>query len=68
MSERINDACFLLSKQLHTLKKEIGEAKDAGICIRCKKPPTFYSKPGEAEYQISALCEPCFDEITKEED
>jgi hypothetical protein len=42
------------------------EAKEKGICISCKKPPTFYSEVGRKEYGITALCEPCFDEITRE--
>lgn len=42
-------------------------AIEQGICINCKQPPTFYSDDGRREYRISALCEPCFDEITKEE-
>lgn len=44
------------------------EAITKNICINCKKPPTFYSDAGKREYQITGLCEPCFDEITKEPD
>jgi hypothetical protein len=40
------------------------EALDKNICIRCKRRPSFYSHMGKAEYFISGLCEPCFDEIT----
>jgi len=39
------------------------EALQKDICVRCKKKATFYSMAGLAEYQISGLCEPCFDEI-----
>ena len=42
------------------------EAIDKDICIQCKKPPTFHSDAGRKEYQITGLCEPCFDDITKE--
>lgn len=38
------------------------EAIEQGVCIRCKKPPVFYSKAGEDEYQMTGMCEPCWDE------
>jgi hypothetical protein len=38
------------------------EAINQGICIKCKKPPQFKTPAGEDEYQLSALCEYCFDE------
>lgn len=42
------------------------EAKAQGICIQCKEPaiPKCYSEAGRREFQISGLCEKCFDEIT----
>jgi len=43
-----------------------GEAISKGICINCKQIPVTYSEAGRREYFISGLCEPCFDEITKE--
>lgn len=43
------------------------EARNKGICIHCKQPPKLYSEAGRREYQISGLCELCFDEITAEE-
>lgn len=47
-----------------------GEAITKGICINCKEPALdkCYSGAGKREYHISGLCEPCFDEITKEPD
>jgi len=44
------------------------EAQNTGDCIQCKEPalPKCYSHAGRKEYQISGLCEICFDEITKE--
>jgi hypothetical protein len=44
------------------------EAHQAGLCIQCKQPARerCYSQAGLREYEISGLCEPCFDEITKE--
>ena len=46
------------------------EAVTKGICIQCKEEalPKCYSDAGRREYQISGLCEPCFDGITKEPD
>ena len=38
-----------------------------GICACCRKPPTFHTEAGAREYQISALCEPCFDKLFPEE-
>jgi hypothetical protein len=42
------------------------EALDQGICVNCKKPPIFYSEAGRKEYQISGMCEPCWDKICEE--
>lgn len=44
------------------------EAHKEQVCIKCKQPPTFYSEAGRKEYGITGLCEPCFDEIFKEEE
>ncbi len=38
----------------------VAEAVEKGVCIRCKKPPTYVSEAGRREYPISGLCEPCF--------
>lgn len=38
------------------------EAIDQNICIKCHEPPQFKTKAGEAEYQLSGMCERCFDE------
>lgn len=42
------------------------EAFEKGICIKCQKPPEWYSDSGRREYNISGLCEYCFDEIMKD--
>ena len=42
------------------------EAWKDGLCVECKKPATFYSDAGRAEYKLSAMCEPCFDEMFAE--
>lgn len=55
----------------------IGESQKQLICINCKKPicitekPTnmegnIYSRNGLKEYQISGLCEYCFDKTYME--
>ena len=38
------------------------EAIEQGICICCKEPPRFKTQAGEREYQITGMCEYCFDE------
>lgn len=38
------------------------------ICIKCKEPisqSNVYTSAGYREYEISGLCENCYDEITK---
>jgi hypothetical protein len=50
-----------LSKEGFQLTRE--DAWGRGICIKCKKPPQFYSVAGRKEYNITALCEYCFDDI-----
>ena len=44
----------------------VAEAHEKGICINCRKPPTWYSPEGAAEYAISGICEPCFDALFDE--
>ena len=39
------------------------EAKVEGVCVACKKSPKFYSAAGRREYEISGVCEPCFDDM-----
>ena len=53
------------------------EAQNKCVCISCKKPihlsdqPTntegnIYSTSGAKEYQITGMCEYCFDQMVKE--
>lgn len=55
------------------------EAWEKGACMGCGakivnthratgEPGNIYSWAGRREYQISALCETCFDKFTKEAD
>jgi hypothetical protein len=49
---------------------KLDEALAHGICLDCKEPatPNCYSADGVAEYNISGLCELCFDRLTQAED
>lgn len=42
----------------------VQEAHEQGICVNCKEPPTFSTEAGRREYQLSGMCEPCFDKLT----
>ena len=44
------------------------EAWGKGICVECKQPalPKCYSEAGRKEYNISAMCEVCFDALFAE--
>lgn len=55
-----------LGKLLYGMTR--AEAQQKGICISCKKPPDLSTKAAQTEYQLSGLCEPCFEEIAKEMD
>ena len=56
-----------MSKDLFGISKS--EAHNKGICISCHQPaiPNCYSQAGIREYQISGLCEKCFDNLTETE-
>lgn len=57
---------FMANKAFGMTKKE-AHAKD--ICVCCKEPwqPKTYTQLGRKEYQISGLCEECFERITKQD-
>lgn len=44
------------------------EALDKGICLQCREIalPRCYSQSGRKEYEISGLCERCFDSIVED--
>lgn len=44
------------------------QAHEQGVCVKCGKPPIFYTEAGRREWRISAVCEPCFDAMFPEED
>lgn len=53
-----------MAKSIYGMTK--AEALEKGICIDCKKPITeasFYSPGGKREYQITGMCEHCYDKI-----
>ena len=65
-----------MSKELENFKDEVAkqlygktksQVQELGICIECGEQalPNCYSAAGRREYQISGLCELCFDGITK---
>lgn len=58
---------FLNEAALNTYGRTISEALRKNVCVQCGKEPTFYSPAGANEYQISGLCEPCFDDLTSPE-
>lgn len=64
MLERLEKASDDLSQELYGMRRH--EAFEQRMCVRCKKAPVFTTDLGYSEYLISGLCEPCFDEITKE--
>ena len=43
------------------------EAIEEGICISCNQIASeyIYSEAGQVEYNISGLCERCFDQLMK---
>lgn len=55
-----------ISKDIHGMTR--AEAHEKGICVDCKKnvEGRVYSEAGRREYQISGMCELCFDELMKE--
>ena len=65
MSE-LQDLKDSLAKYLYGITAS--EARSQGLCIQCKQPALerCYSDAGIREYQISGLCEKCFDEICGE--
>jgi hypothetical protein len=62
-----NNILDKFSLKLHGIT--LTRALQEGICVRCKKPvlERCYSEAGRKEFQISGLCELCFDKLTSEE-
>jgi hypothetical protein len=59
LKDELSQAAFGITK---------AEAHSKGICIECKELalPKCYSEAGKKEYQISGMCEACFDAMFKE--
>ena len=64
-----------------TFGMTIEDAHSRGICIRCQEPALveidgviqhspelFYSEEGKKEWNISSMCEKCFDSLFDEEE
>jgi hypothetical protein len=66
MSKTLQEFKDNFAKTLFGMSKE--EAIEKGICIGCKKPAlaNCHSDAGRREYQISGLCERCFDRVMGE--
>ena len=46
---------------------EVPQRREASECCCCHRTRDFwYSKPGETEFQMSQVCEYCFDVLTQE--
>ncbi len=59
--DNLQDFKDKLARKLYNMT--VAEAVEKGVCIQCKKPPTYVSEAGRREYPISGLCEPCFNDI-----
>ena len=63
----LDDFKNYISRQAYGISK--GEAHAQDICVKCKELwwKKTRSQAGKQEYQISGLCEDCFDSIGKDE-
>jgi hypothetical protein len=50
-----------LATRVHGITKSV--AHERKVCIMCKMIPVFYTDLGKKEYQITGMCEKCFDEL-----
>jgi hypothetical protein len=53
-----------------TFGRSVSEALDGGVCVKCgnEAGPRCKTPAGEREYQISGLCEMCWDEMFTDSD
>ena len=68
ISKPLNELMDLFSFSLYGISRS--EAWKRGICLECKQPalPKCYSEAGKKEYEISGLCEECFDLLKESEE
>jgi hypothetical protein len=66
MPQGLQEIVDELSKMMFDMP--LSEAQRQRICIACKKPVSFYSIAGARDYEISGLCEPCYDAIVDQRD
>lgn len=47
----------------------LSTARKTGTCVKCGEEalPKCYSEAGRKEYEVSALCEECFDSLFSDE-
>ena len=64
----LNDLKKTLAEEAGLLSKE--EAHKTGVCVQCRQPalPKCYSDAGRREYNISGMCEQCFDSLFEEKE
>lgn len=67
MNKHLEEFKDRMSKEIFGTSKSEGQRH--GLCISCKQDALSkcYSDAGRREYQISGLCEECFDALFKEE-
>jgi len=67
MPDQLGDLKQALAKEFSDLTPL--KAKELGLCLHCRQPALARCRTdaGKREYQISALCEVCFDQITSED-
>lgn len=67
MGDSLQDFKEFVSMEIYGMTAR--EAVEKGICIQCRKDalPKCYSARGIKEYEISGMCEECFDSIFRDD-
>lgn len=60
-----DEIVLALAADLAEYHRTVLRAHEKGICVACGEfaAPRIYSPEGRAEYQISGMCEVCFDDM-----